>query len=161
MKTLKRRRRESKTDYGKRIKLLKGNTPRIVFRKTNKHIIAQYISSKEAQDKIEIGINSKILIKYGWPEKANLKSIPASYLTGILIGKIIIKEKKPTPIVDLGMYTTKHKTKIYAFIKGLIDSGVKIKCEKETFPNEKTITGENMKTKISFKEIKSNIESKN
>ena len=57
MKTLKRRRRESKTDYGKRIKLLKGNTPRIVFRKTNKHIIAQYISSKEAQDKIEIGIN--------------------------------------------------------------------------------------------------------
>ena len=62
MKTLKRRRKENKTDYAKRLKLLKSETPRIVFRKTNKYLIAQYIVSEETHDKVEIGITSKILM---------------------------------------------------------------------------------------------------
>ena len=69
MKVDKRRRRENKTDYLNRLKLLKGGSPRIVFRKTNKYIIAQYVTSKEAQDKIEFGISSKDLIKHGWPKE--------------------------------------------------------------------------------------------
>jgi large subunit ribosomal protein L18 len=35
-----RRRREGKTDYSKRINLLKSGAPRIVFRKTNRYLIA-------------------------------------------------------------------------------------------------------------------------
>ena len=159
MKALKRRRKENKTDYLKRIKLLKSGSPRVVFRRTNRYVIAQYVTSKEAQDKVEIGINSKCLLKYGWPKKhGNLKSIPASYLTGLLIGKKIIKEKLKTPIVDFGMIRTLHKTKTYAFLKGLIDSGVEIKCNEETFPGEERIKGEHMKNEIPFKEIKSKIE---
>ena len=60
MKTSKKRRKEAKTDYGKRIKLLKSSSPRIVFRKTNKYVIIQYVISKEAKDEIEFGITSKI-----------------------------------------------------------------------------------------------------
>ena len=36
MKTLKRRKLEGRTDYGKRLKLLKSNSPRLVFRKTKR-----------------------------------------------------------------------------------------------------------------------------
>ena len=54
-KNRERRRR----DYA-RLKLLKGEKPRLVFRRTNRYILAQYISSKEAQDKIEFTITSKI-----------------------------------------------------------------------------------------------------
>jgi len=52
-----------------------------------------------------------------------------------------------------------HKTKIYAFIKGLIDSGVKIKHKKETFPEENRIIGKHMKKDFSkiFGEIKSKL----
>src|SRR3989344_8214292 len=112
MKTIKRRRKENRTDYGKRFKMLKSERPRIVFRKTNKHVIAQYVTGKETQDKIEIGVSSKALLKHGWPEEfsGSLKSITASYLTGLLVGKKILKEKKPTPIVDLGMIRNIHKT---------------------------------------------------
>src|SRR3989339_500834 len=56
MKTLKRRRQEFKTDYNKRIKLLKSQRPRIVFRRTNKYIIAQYVTSYEAQDNVDFGM---------------------------------------------------------------------------------------------------------
>ena len=160
MKTLKRRRREHKTDYLKRIKLLKSGKPRIVFRKTNKYIISQYVISEEARDKTKIEVNSKKLLKYGWPEesKGSLKSIPAAYFTGLLIGKKIIKERLETPIVDFGMIISLHKTRIYAFLKGLIDAGIKIKCNEENFPSEEKIKGENMKNRISFEEIKSKID---
>ena len=163
MKTLKRRRREGKTDYLKRLKLLKSGLPRIVFRKTNRYIIAQYITSKEAQDKIEIGIKSKKLKKYGWPDEfdGSLKSVPASYLTGLLIGKEITKKKLKTTIVDFGMIRVLGKNKAYAFLKGIVDSGVKIKYSKENFPDEDRISGKNMEKDFSeiFKEIKSKIES--
>lgn len=160
MKTLKKRRRENKTDYLKRIKLLKGKSPRVTFRKTNKYVIAQYITSKQAQDKIEIGMNSKKLIKYGWPKGAegSLKSIPASYLTGLLMGKEIIKSKKETPILDFGMIRPLHKTRIYGFLKGLVDSGLKIKFKPDVIPEENRIKGGHMKNKIPFNEIKSKIQ---
>ena len=69
-KTIKRRRLEAKTNYSKRIKLLKGNSPRIVFRKSNKYILAQLVESKEAQDKVKFGVTSKKLLDYGWPKEA-------------------------------------------------------------------------------------------
>jgi len=158
IKTIKRRRKENKTDYLRRLKLLKGGKPRIVFRKTNKYILAQYVSSKEAQDKIEFGVNTRILLKYGWPENGSLKSVPASYFLGYYFGKRIAKEKLETPILDFGMIQTIHKNKVYAFLKGLIDSGLKISCKKEAFPDEERIKGEHLKNKIPFAEIKSKID---
>ena len=160
MKTPKRRRKEGKTDYNKRLSLLKGKKPRVVFRKTNRYIISQYITSKEAQDKVEFSITSKILMKYGWPKEAegSLKSITASYLTGLLFGKEIIKEKKENPILDVGMIRALHKGKVFAFIKGLIDAGLEIECDKEFFPEKERIEGKQLKNKIPFNEIKSKIE---
>jgi len=160
MRTIKRRKEEHKTDYGKRLKLLKSGKPRIVFRRTNKYIIAQYITSEEAQDKIELGITSKILMNYGWPEesKNSLKSIPASYFTGLLFGKEILNKKLKEPIVDFGMLRALHKTKVFAFLKGLVDSGLKIECKKDTFPPKERLEGKHMKIQIPFSKIKSEIE---
>jgi large subunit ribosomal protein L18 len=107
-------------------------------------------------------MNSKILIKYGWPKEMNgsLKSIPASYLTGFLIGKKIISSKKQDPILDIGMIRNLHKTKIYAFLKGLVDSGIKMKYKEGIFPEKERIEGKHMKKDFSktFNEIKSKIE---
>ncbi len=159
MKTVRKRRKENKTDYGKRLKLLKSEKPRLVFRLSNKYAFAQYVISEEAKDKIVFGINSKHLLKYGWPEKmkGSLKSIPACYLTGYLIGKQIISKKLEEPIIDFGMKQTLHKTKVFAFLKGVIDSGIKINCKEEVFPEEERINGESLKGKVSIEEIKTKI----
>jgi len=151
MKTLKRRRRESKTDYNIRIKMLKAEVPRVVFRKSNRYIIAQYVMSNEARDSIVTGITSKILLKYRWPEdmKGSLKSIPASYLTGFLLGKRITEKKLKTPVVDMGMIRNVNKNRAFSFIKGLVDAGVKIKCSEEAFPKEERIKGKNLKRDFS------------
>jgi large subunit ribosomal protein L18 len=163
MKTIqKRRRRENKTDYLTRLKMLKSEKPRLVFRKTNSYIISQYTLSDEAKDKIVVGVTSKDLLKYGWPEsfKGSLKSITASYLTGYLISKKIQKQKLETPIVDFGMLRTLHKTKLFSYLKGLIDGGLDINCKEESFPEEERIEGKNLKEDFSkyFNEIKSKID---
>jgi large subunit ribosomal protein L18 len=164
MKVLKRRRREGKTDYLKRLKLLKSSSPRLIFRKTNRYIIAQYVISKQAQDKIEIGITSKKLKEFGWPDElsGSLKSIPAAYLTGLLMGREINKKGMKVPVVDFGMTRVLSKNRGYAFLKGIVDAGVKIKCNEEQFPDEERISGKHMKKFFSdiFKEIKSKIEKK-
>lgn len=160
MKTIKRRRQEHRTDYHKRINLLKSESPRVVFRKTNRYLLAQYVTSREAQDKVEIGVDSRELLEFGWPKEASgsLKSIPASYLVGLLIGKKILESKKETPIVDFGMNRAIHKSKLFAFLNGLVDAGIKMKCDEKSFPEKERISGEHLKNKIPFSQIKSKVE---
>lgn len=152
---------ENKTDYGKREKLLKSEGPRIVFRKTNRYVIGQYVISKNAQDKVQIGVTSKDLFGYGWPKESegSLKSLPAAYLMGMLIAKKITSQKLPNPILDLGMLRVLHKTKIYSFIKGINDGGIKIKCDPSLFPEEERIKGKYLKKDFSktFEAIKSKV----
>jgi large subunit ribosomal protein L18 len=160
MKVQKRRRRENKTDYHRRLKLLKSQKPRLVFRRTNKYVLAQYIISDEARDKVVFGFNSSELLKHGWPKEAvsGLKNTPASYLLGYLMGKTIQSKKLEQPIVDFGMLQSLHKTRVYAFLKGVIDSGIAIKCKQEAFPEESRIKGEHLKNKVDFDKIKLNID---
>jgi len=163
MKVQKRRRRENKTNYLKRLKLLKSGKPRIVFRKTNRYIIAQLVESEEARDRIIIGLTSKKLIEFGWPNelKGSLKSIPASYLTGYLLGREIKMKKIKEPILDFGMIRVIFKSKVYAFSKGLVDAGVQIKSNEELFPEQERIEGKSIKSenfKDIFEKIKTNID---
>jgi large subunit ribosomal protein L18 len=159
MRVEKRRRRESKTDYRLRIELLKSNKPRIVFRKTNRYVIGQCIESENAQDITRVGITSKELLMYGWPKEnlGSLKSMPACYLTGFLLGKKILKKDKKECILDIGMIRSIKKSRVYAFLKGVVDSGVKMNVEKEVFPDEKRIKGEHTKVKNIFEKVKESI----
>jgi len=156
----KRRRAENKTDYNARFVMLKGNMGRIVFRKTNRHIIGQYIKSNAAQDSIVKGTDSKALLKYGWPKAAegSLKSTPAAYLTGLLLGKMVIeKEGKTKAMFDIGLQKNAPRSRMYAFLKGVVDSGVNINCDPAVFPDEARLLGRHMKQNIPVEKIKEKI----
>ena len=86
-----RRRREGKTNYKKRLAMLKSGSHRLVVRKTNQHVMVQLIEYNPKGDKTIVHVNSKILENLGW--KAGKKSVPAAYLTGLLAGTKA-KEKK-------------------------------------------------------------------
>jgi large subunit ribosomal protein L18 len=161
MKTEKRRRMENKTDYSARLGMLKSGKSRIIFRKTNKYIIGQYVKSKEAQDSVSMGISSKELSKFGWSKTmmGSLKSLPASYLTGFLLGKKISdKEGNVKVIFDIGLQRNISGSRIYAFAKGIIDAGVDMPCSKEVFPDEARIIGKHMKKNPDFEKVKKEIE---
>jgi large subunit ribosomal protein L18 len=140
-RTVRRRRKEAKTDYKQRTNLLKSGKPRIVFRKTNKYVIGQVVSSEVAQDKVIMGANSKELLVNGWPDnlKGSLKSMPACYLTGYLLGKKSKDTKQA--ILDIGLNRNIKKSRIYAFLKGVVDAGVDVAHSTEALPEMETIEG--------------------
>jgi len=163
MKTQRKRKQQRKTDYQARIGMLKSEIPRIVVRRTNKYIIIQYVKSKEAQDSVILGISSKKLLKYGWPEKnkGSLKSVTAAYLTGYYIGKKILeKEPKARAILDIGLQRNISGNRLYAALKGLVDSGIDIKCNEKIFPSKERLEGKHLKSdlKDDFDKVKKNIE---
>lgn len=140
-KIVKRRRREGKTNYTKRLNLLKGGYPRLVVRKSNRYILLQIVESKQAQDKVLVTVNTKELLKKGWPlEKAgSLKSLGASYLGGMLLGNKVKDKIKEKVILDSGLIPSTRGSRIYAAVKGLADSGVDINFDEEVVPNSERI----------------------
>jgi large subunit ribosomal protein L18 len=136
MKTPRRRRLERKTDYKSRFNLLKSGEKRLIIRKTNRYLIAQIVETDIAQDKTLIGISSKDLLAKGWPKEktGSLKSIPAAYLTGYLLGKLAQQKKVKKLILDTGMHRTIQRSRIFALLKGAIESGLDIAHNPETLP---------------------------
>ena len=140
MKTLRKRRKENKTDYKARLGMLKSEKPRLVIRKTNKHIITQIVISEIAQDKVINEVNSKTLLSLGWPKtkQGSLKSLSAAYLTGLLLGsRTDVKEA----ILDLGLQRNIHKSRLYAALKGAVESGLTIPHSKEALPTDEMVEG--------------------
>ncbi len=135
-----RRRLEARTDYKARLALLKAGKPRIIIRKTNQYIIVQAVHSEGAQDYIIKGRTSKDLLGKGWPaaKQGSLKSLPAAYLTGILLGKAI-KDKTTEAILDIGMNRNIQKSRIYAVLRGILEAGVEIPHSKDALPTDKML----------------------
>ena len=155
-RTIRRRRKEGKTDYKARYSLLKSKRPRAIVRKTNRYIIGQIIESEVAQDKIIIGAHSKELLNKGWPDKlqGSLKSLAACYLTGYLLGKKSKDIKEA--IIDFGLQRNIKKSRLFAFIKGLIDAGVKVPHKPASLPTEEDLE-KNEKTRSLISKVKEEI----
>jgi len=136
-----RRRRENKTNYTKRLLLLKGNTPRLVVRKTNKYVLLQIVESKHAQDKIITVVSTKELLKYGWPNDkvGSLKSLAAAYLAGILIAKKAKEKGIKNVILDTGLIPSTKGSRIYAVVKGAIEGGLEVPHKDEVLPTDEMI----------------------
>jgi large subunit ribosomal protein L5e len=90
-----RRRREGKTDYRARKRLIsqdknKYNSPkyRLVVRLTNKHCICQIVYSEIVGDKVMAHANSSELPRYGLT--AGLKNYAAAYCTGLLVARRLL-----------------------------------------------------------------------
>lgn len=137
-----RRTREGKTNYKTRLKLLKGDTPRLTVRKSLKHISIQAVEYKPAGDIIKMTVRSSELVKLGW--KHSTGNTPAAYLTGLLAGKKLKELKISNLILDVGQQTTTKGARIFAALKGVIDAGIKIPFNEEIVPDESRLTGKHI-----------------
>eukprot|EP01038_Epipyxis_sp_PR26KG_P008232 gene8232-11140_t len=92
-----RRRREGRTDYRQRHKLItqdknKYQSPkyRLVVRFTNKYVICQIIYAEIKGDKVICAASSKELAKHGLT--VGLKNYAAAYCTGLLLARRLLKQ---------------------------------------------------------------------
>ncbi|MCP3681153.1 MAG: 50S ribosomal protein L18 [bacterium] len=140
-----RRKREGRTNYKKRLKLLLSNKPRIVIRKSLKNMNAQIAIYEPNGDKIVASANSAELKKYGWNFSGG--NIAAAYLTGILLAVKAKKTNVKDGVVDIGFTPSVMGSRTYATLKGIIDAGnIQVACSEKVFPKDERIKGAHIST---------------
>ena len=134
-----RRRREGRTDYHKRLSMLKSRKNRLVVRKTNSNTIVQVVGYKPDGDVIIASASSSQLKKLGWEH--GTANLPAAYLTGYMAGLKAKKAKVGEAIVDIGLQAPSHGGRLFAAVKGAIDAGLAVHASQDAFPPEERLTG--------------------
>jgi large subunit ribosomal protein L18 len=150
-----RRLREEKTNYKKRGTMLMGKRDFITVNITNENTQVQILTPGMTGDKVIAYAHSRYLLEKGW--KGSRKSVPAAYLTGYLAGKKALGQGAKDAILYTG--TRKYTQRMAAALKGVIDAGVKIPADSETFPPDERINGKHLKVKNDISKIKSTIDS--
>lgn len=135
-----RRRRKGKTDYKSRRALVLSGLPRLVIRSTSNYIITQIIKAEATGDRVVVSANSRELPeKYGW--RGSCGNIPAAYLTGILCGYRAVASGIKEAVLDIGLQTPSRGARVFAALRGVIDTGVVVPHDEGVLPDESRISG--------------------
>jgi len=137
-----RRKRQGKTNYKKRLKLLLSGKPRLVIRTFLKNISAQIIEYHPEGDRVIAAATARDLESLDW--KFNKGNLPAAYLTGLLIGKKAQEKGVKEAILDVGLKNPTKGSRIFACLNGAIDAGLDIPHSKEVFPSKERLSGKNV-----------------
>jgi large subunit ribosomal protein L18 len=135
-------RRKEKTDYRKRLRILLSRKPRIVIRKSLKHIYVQGIRYNPDGDRVLFTVSSKNLEKLGW--KAGRKNLPSAYLTGLLAGKKAVQSGIKDAVLDIGIEHAAKGGKLFAALKGIVEAGVKVPHSDDVLPADDRIAGQHI-----------------
>jgi large subunit ribosomal protein L18 len=119
-----RRRREARTDYHQRLRLLKSGKPRLVARKSNNQVRAQLVTTGPNGDRTHAAAESNDLAEFGW--EAPTGNMPAAYLTGLLAGRRAVENGIEEAVLDIGLNSPTPGSKVFAVQEGAIDAGLEI-----------------------------------
>ncbi len=137
-----RRRREVRTDYHQRLRLLKSGKPRLVARKSNRHVRAQLVATGPEGDETLASAHSADLAEYGW--EAPTSNLPAAYLTGYLAGKRAVDADVDEAVLDIGLNSPTPGSKVFAVQEGAIDAGLDVPHNDAVFADWSRTRGEHV-----------------
>ncbi len=138
-----RRRREGKTNYRLRRKLVISGLPRLVVRGSLNNISLQLVKSVYGGDRTLVSAHSRELVKkYGW--KGHCGNVPAAYLTGLLLALKAKKIGVTRAILDIGLHPPVKGCRVFAALKGALDGEMEIPHGNGIFPSDERIRGEHI-----------------
>lgn len=141
---------EGKTDYKKRLSLLKSRKPRLVIRKSLNNIQLQLVYYSKNGDKVLVSSHSNQLKKFGWNHhRGNLSS---AYLTGLILGLKAKSKNIKEAVLDLGLNKSVKGHALYAALKGVTETGLNASHSEEILPE-----GKRIENKEGFKDVKEKI----
>ncbi|PSQ20319.1 50S ribosomal protein L18 [Halobacteriales archaeon QS_8_65_32] len=137
-----RRRREVRTDYHQRLRLLKSGRSRLVARTSNRQITVQLMASSPEGDRTLASARSADLREYGW--EAPVGNLPAAYLTGYLAGLRAVEVGVDEAVLDIGLKSATPGGKIFAVQEGAIDAGLEVPHNESVFADWERTRGEHI-----------------
>lgn len=127
-----RRRREGKTNYAKRLALIKSGYTRMVVRRSNKGLVVQFIDFDSKGDKTLLTVDASKMKKLNWPAKRNKWT---AYLMGFYAGKLASKKGVKKFVFDMGMYIPSKGSILFAAQKGAKDAGLETHFDESILPD--------------------------
>ena len=129
--------RNGRTNYRKRAALLLSRRRFVTITVSDENIQAQIAYPMAKGDVTITSSHSRELTRFGW--NGSLNSLPACYLTGLLLGK----KSLPKDVDEAVLYTGKnpYTSRVAACLKGIIDSGLKVPASDSSFPPEERLVG--------------------
>ncbi|GAA0311024.1 50S ribosomal protein L18 [Halarchaeum salinum] len=137
-----RRRREVRTDYHQRLRLLKSGKPRLVARKSNNNVTAQLIATGPNGDETLVSAQATDLEEYGWD--APTGNLPSAYLTGYLAGVRAREAGLDEAVLDIGLNTATPGSKVFAIQEGAIDAGLDVPHNEDVFADWQRTRGQHI-----------------
>ena len=148
-----RRRKEGRTNFAKRLALVKSGKTRMVVRRSNKGIVVQFINFDPKGDRTLLTVSGTHLAKlHGWPSKRNAWT---AYLAGLMAGKLALKKGVKEFVFDMGMYVPSKGSVVFAALKGVADAGLSTKLDTAKVPEKLSNPPEQYKEM--FEKLKSKI----
>lgn len=137
-----RRKREGKTNYKKRLRVLLSEKPRLLVRTSSKNVLGQVVDYEDQGDRVIASASSKELEKMGW--KYARGNLPSAYLVGFLTAKKAQMKKVKEVVFDIGMRPPITGSRVFAFLKGAVDAGLSLPHSEEVFPPEDRVRGKHI-----------------
>ena len=134
--------------------MLMGKRDFITVHITNENTLVQVLKPGMTGDTVVSSAHSRYLLGKGW--KGSRKSVSAAYLTGYLAGKKALGKGATDAILYTG--TKRYTQRMAAALKGVIDAGVQVPANEETFPSNERINGEHLTVKNDILQMKSTID---
>ena len=137
-----KRRRNGQTDYRRRMKLLRGGSPRAVVRVSNTQVTCQLAEFGTDGDRILASITGKTLVdSYSWPLDESRKSVPACYLAGYALAKAAISAGHGEAVLDIGLSASSSGSRVFSALKGMVEAGLEIPHGDSVLPGDERSTG--------------------
>ncbi|MGH9977487.1 MAG: 50S ribosomal protein L18 [Nitrososphaeraceae archaeon] len=129
--------RNGRTNYRKRAALLLSRRRFVTITVSDENVQAQIAYPMAKGDVTITSSHSRELARFGW--NGSLNSLPACYLTGLLLGKKSLRKD----VDEAVLYTGKNSftSRVAACLKGVIDSGMKVPASDSSFPPEERLVG--------------------
>ncbi|MGA6989593.1 MAG: 50S ribosomal protein L18 [Nitrososphaeraceae archaeon] len=129
--------RNGRTNYRKRAALLLSRRRFVTITVSDENVQAQIAYPMSKGDVTITSSHSRELTRFGW--NGSLNSLPACYLTGLLLGRKSLRKE----VDEAVLYTGKNQftSRVAACLKGIIDSGMKVPASDSSFPPEERLVG--------------------
>jgi large subunit ribosomal protein L18 len=142
-----RRRREGRTDYRVRLKLLKSGRLRAVVRFSERRVRVSLVEYDPAGDRVLATADSVELGGIEFPT-GSLSSTPAAYLTAYLAGLRAKAGGREEAVLDVGIRRPTSGGRLTAALKGLLDAGLEIPHGDSGFPTADRLEGSHLPKKL-------------
>ena len=139
---IQRRKKEGKTDYRARLRLLTSGKLRLVARASLRNMALQLIQYDSQGDKVLMSAHSNELKKHGWLYSKN--NLSAAYLLGLLIAVKAKRKGINDAVFDAGLGCAIKGGRLFAALKGAVDGGLNIPHDKSAFPDGSRMAGEHI-----------------